>query len=421
MTLLDCDSALAAHGRPQTRHMIDVSALSVERGTARLIEHAAQMGASDLFFVANEGHMAVQVRHLGMMRLISTLTLEEGRKYLSHIRASAHMDITERRRPADGRWIFRPESGEDIDLRINTMPTLHGEDVALRLIRRDTGLLSLDNLGMTAQQLQNYGSMLESPSGLILVCGPTGSGKTTTLYASLAKLNDGRRKIHTIEDPIEHAIDGLRQSQVNPAVDVGFSELLRSVLRQAPDVIMLGEIRDPQTAQIAVHAANAGVMVLATVHAPSAAGAIQSMRALGVNSHFLATAFRGAIAQRLVRTLCPDCSISFDLTEAPHTFDDVRPWLEPGKGNRLFASQGCPACAMTGYAARTGVFEVMCASRAIRNLISDSRPTREVRAKAIEEKMLEFRQAALLKVARGQTSTEEVFRVIPTEHLMLDD
>lgn len=405
----------------KTAQMIDVEKLSAEEGVGRLIAHAVKIGASDLFFVSNQQHVAVQARHLGIMRPISVMTPEAGRRYLSHIRANAGMDITEKRRPADGRWIYEPEEGETVDLRISTIPTIYGEDFAIRLISRQTGRYELENLGLGKDQYHRLTAMLASPSGLILICGPTGSGKTTTLYTSLMRLNNGQRKINTIEDPIEYAIDGLRQSQVNPAVNVGFAELMRSVLRQSPDIIMIGEVRDMETAQTAVHAANAGILVFATVHAPSAAGAIQSMRSLGVNPHFLAASLRGVIAQRLVRTLCPKCRVAFDISEAPETFEEIRPYLGPGEGNQLFAARGCEECTGTGYSNRTGVFEVMTISREVRNLISDNRSSREIRAKAIEEKMLEFRQSALLKVARGETSTEEVFRVIPTEHLLLDD
>jgi type II secretory ATPase GspE/PulE/Tfp pilus assembly ATPase PilB-like protein len=197
--------------------------------------------------------------------------------------------------------------------------------------------------------------------------------------------------------------------------------MLRSVLRQSPDVIMIGEIRDEETARTAVHAANSGILVFATLHAPSAAGAIQSMRSLGVHSHFLSTSLRGIVAQRLVRTLCPQCRTGFDLSLAPHTFDDVRPWLGVDEGNTLFAPKGCAECGLTGYAGRTGIFEVLGISRGIRQLISDGAGTREIRAKAIEEKMAEFRQSALLAVARGLTSTEEVFRVIPAEHMTSEE
>ncbi len=183
---------------------------------------------------------------------------------------------------------------------------------------------------------------------------------------------------------------------------------------------MVGEIRDAETAQIAAHAANSGTLVFATVHAPSAPGAVQSMRSLGVHSHFLANALRGVVSQRLVRTFCESCRVSFDLSDAPQTFEEVRPFLSDGEGTTLYAPHGCEACNGEGYTGRTGVFELMPVTRKLRDVISDGAPTSEIRAKAVEEGMLEFRQAALLKVARGQTSIEEVFRVIPPEHLMLD-
>src|SRR5207237_1310142 len=192
-----------------------------------------------------------------------------------------------------------------------------------------------------------------------------GAGKTTTLYACLNYLNNGQRKINTIEDPIEYALAGVRQSQVNPRLEVDFPELLRSVLRQAPDVIMVGEVRDPVTAETAVRAANSGHLVLATLHAPVAAGAIQSMLSLGVHPHFLSSSLRGVIAQRLIRTLCPKCKTSFDLTDSVHTFDEVRPWLEPGQGQVLYGPVGCAACRMNGYAGRTGVFELLTVTRPI--------------------------------------------------------
>jgi type II secretory ATPase GspE/PulE/Tfp pilus assembly ATPase PilB-like protein len=407
----------AAGSSEQNSKLVDVSKLTAEHGVARLIDHAVKMGASDLFFAANEQTMSVLVRHLGIVSPISSLIPEHGRRFLSHIKAAAGMDLTEKRRPSDGRWIYRRPEGDAVDLRNNAIPTLYGEDFAIRLLARGTRLFGLENLGMNREQFSAFSHMITGPSGLVLITGPTGSGKSATLYASLIKLNDGRRKINTIEDPIEFAIDGLRQSQVSPQIALNFAEMLRSVLRQSPDVIMIGEIRDEETARTAVHAANSGILVLATLHAPSAAGAIQSMRSLGVHSHFLSTCLRGVVAQRLVRTLCPLCKQGFDLSLAPHTFDDVRPWLGPDEGNTLFAAKGCAECGMSGYAGRTGIFEVMPASKSIRQLISDGALAKDIRDKAIEEKMTEFRQSAMLAVARGLTSTEEVFRVIPAEHL----
>jgi len=215
-------------------------------------------------------------------------------------------------------------------------------------------------------------------------------------------------------------IDGLRQSQVNPAIDLGFGELLRSVLRQSPDVIMIGEIRDELTAKTAVYAANSGILVFATLHAPHAAAAVQAMRSLGSPSHFLASSLRGVVSQRLVRTFDPDTRTEFDLGDDNDTFEEVKPWLAPGEGTKLYATRPAPSNQMTGYAGRAGVFEVLNVSKAIRQLIADEAPVKAIRDKAIEEKMLDFRKAALLKVARGETSTEEVLRVIPSEQLLAD-
>jgi type II secretory ATPase GspE/PulE/Tfp pilus assembly ATPase PilB-like protein len=281
--------------------------------------------------------------------------------------------------------------------------------------------LRLEELGMLRKEFNDLIGLLNSPSGLILVTGPTGAGKTTTLYACLNYLNNGQRKINTIEDPIEYAIEGVRQSQVNPRLELDFPDLLRGILRQAPDIIMIGEIRDPITAETAVRAANSGHLVLATLHAPIAAGAIQNMFSLGVHPHFLASSLRGIVAQRLLRTLCPHCKVGFDLSMAPHTFEEVQRWLEPGEGTQLFAAQGCARCLKTGYAARTGVFEVLTNTKDFRKLIMDKQPTQVMRNQAIDEGIIDIRQSALLAVARGQTTSEEVLRVIPAEFLDLED
>ena len=426
--------------KEKSQQLMDVSKLPVEQAVAALIDRAVRMGASDLFFVTNEQHVAVHVRHLGIMRLLSVVSPETGRRYLAHVKATAGMDMGgAARKPKDGRWIYEsdapaaaPESAADqddenrrllegeasVDLRISVIPTLHGEDFAIRLLGRGLHAHRLDALGMTREQLADFSAMIEGPGGLIVLTGPTGSGKTATLYSALMRLNNGRRKINTIEDPVEYAVDGLRQSQVNPATGLGFSDLLRGALRQSPDVVMIGEIRDEETARTAVHAANSGILVFATVHAPAAANAIQSLRSLGVHNHFLAASLRGVVSQRLLRTLCASCKHSFDMSDAPYTFDAVRPMLSGDEGRVLFAARGCPACSGTGYAGRTGVFEVMPVGRTVRALISENAPTSAIRAAAVREGMLEFRHAALLKVARGESSTEEMFRVIPTEVLV---
>lgn len=410
--------------------MIEVSHLPVERAIESLLAHALQLNASDLFITSAEQHTAIQVRHLGMVRPISVLRPDEGKRLIAHIRNASGADVNERRKPADGRWIYRGVDtetadgkqidGDEVDLRINFLPTMYGEDIAMRLLVRGHAIFQMTELGMTPDQLSAYHAMISSPSGLILITGPTGSGKTATLYASLAQLNDGKRKINTIEDPVEYAVEGLHQSQTNPAIDLGFADLLRAVMRQSPDVIMIGEIRDEETAKIAVRAANSGILVLATLHAPDAASAIQSMRAFGVPNHFLAASLRGVVSQRLVRTLDPESRVAFDLTDAPHTFDDVRHLLGPDEGRMLYAHVPTEKNHMTGYTGRTGVFEVMPSTKSLRMLIADGSPVEAIRQQARADGMLPFRHAALLCVARGVTSAEELFRVIPTEQLVVD-
>ena len=395
----------------------DVKALAPEAAVSALIEHAASAGASDLFFCADEREVGVLVRHLGLLRPVCRLGADHGKRCMAHVKAMAAMDIAEKRRPLDGRWLMaRPNKGA-LDLRISTIPTLYGEDFAVRLLDRESRLLDLDQLGLVRRDFNQLMAMLHNPSGLIVVTGPTGSGKTTTLYGCLRHLNNGVRKINTIEDPVEYAVDGIRQSQVNPRIDVGFAELLRSALRQAPDIIMIGEVRDAETAETAVRAANSGHLVLATLHAAIAAGAVESLLSLGVPPPFLGSSLLGVVSQRLVRTLCPECKTAFDISETPHSFVEVKRYLEPGQGERLFGPKGCPACRMLGYSGRSGVFEVMAVTPAIRKLILEKASAGNVHRKAVEEGMIPFRLAALLKVALGQTSIEEVFRAIPIEYL----
>jgi type II secretory ATPase GspE/PulE/Tfp pilus assembly ATPase PilB-like protein len=332
----------------------------------------------------------------------------------------ANMDVAERRRPQDGRWIHRGAISP-IDLRVSTLPTLHGEACAIRLFLRDLPTLTLEDLGLIRGQMNDLLAMLNSPSGLILVTGPTGSGKTTTLYSCLRYLHDGERKIHTIEDPVEHEIAGVYQSQINPRIGLGFPELLRGVLRQDPDVILIGEVRDASTAETAVHAANSGHLVLATVYAPVAAGAVQSMRGWEVNPHFLGHTLLGVVAQRLVRTLCPQCRASFPLPEeGPHPFAEVKTWLGPDEGHALFAARGCTACYQTGYGGRTGVFEILRISPLLRRMIAEGQQTPVLHEQARREGMMEMRQAALLKVAHAETTAEEVIRDVPSEYLGLE-
>jgi type II secretory ATPase GspE/PulE/Tfp pilus assembly ATPase PilB-like protein len=381
-----------------------------------LVDYAAKLRVSDLFFNANEDGVEVAARHLGLLRHLVVLPAELGRRCVLYIKTMADMNISERRRPMDGRWLFSRQSGHRLDLRINTIPTLYGEDLTLRILDQEHRLLGIDQLGLDRTLYNNLLRVLASPSGLMLVTGPTETGKSTTLYACLNHLNNGERKINTIEDPIEYSIRNLRQSQVNSKIGLGFDELLRSVLRQAPNVIMIGEIRDPETAMTAVLAANSGHLVLSTLHAPVSTGAVESLLRLGVHPHLLSNSLLGVIAQRLLRTLCPKCKMSFRVP-GPNLFSEVQRYLEPGQGEYLYGPRGCPECHMTGYSGRTGVFEMLRVSPDLRAMIDERAPSSLLRKKAAEEGMVVFRHSALLKVAQGETSIEEVVRVLPAEYL----
>lgn len=385
----------------------------------RVVREAVAMGASDLFINNDQQRIGIAVRHLGIVRPLAELPREAGMRLIRYVKAEAGMDIAERRRPLDGRWLFVWDNGKRVDLRINTIPTLYGEDLTIRLLDREMHLYGVESLGMMASQFNDLLEMLSSPSGLILVTGPTGSGKTTTLYACVQHLNDGKRRINTIEDPIEYALDGVRQSQINPVLHVDFPDLLRAILRQSPDVIMIGEIRDQLTAETAVRAANSGHVVFATLHARVAAGAVQSLLSLGIHPHFVANCLLGVLSQRLVRTLCPECKISVDLSDSPATFEEVRRWLPPSEGQMMCVPGKCGACRQTGYSGRTAVFEVLKPSRDLRKLVARHCAESEIESQAIQDGMLEFRRMALLTVALGKTSIDEVFRVFPTEHLGL--
>ncbi|RMF38921.1 MAG: type II/IV secretion system protein [Planctomycetota bacterium] len=377
-----------------------------------ILRHAVQRRASDVFIQPNTNHYNVSIRELGRIRRLVVVSTPLGLQIINHIKSLSGMDLAEKRIPLDGHW-GREVQGKRFEFRVNTIGTHYGEDLVMRLIPTGDDRLRLPDLGLEGRQLSDVKSMLNVGAGLLLVCGPVGSGKSTTLYACLDHLNTGERMINTLEDPIEQVLPGIRQSAIQNKIGVGFQELLRGVLRQSPDVIMIGEIRDEETADTAVRAANSGHLVLSTLHSPLAAGAIQSMLAFGINPYFFANCLVGIVAQRLVRQLSPESRIAYDVSHAPEMFDEVRDHLQPGQGKVIYGPDEGDPNSVGGYIGRTGLFEVMPAGKSIKDLISRGAEVGEIHRAAIERGMLDFRRAALLKLAQGVISVEEMSRVIP--------
>ena len=329
---------------------------------------------------------------------------------VSRVKVMAEMDIAEKRLPQDGRIMLRI-AGRPVDVRVSTLPTGHGERVVLRLLDKQAGRLSLDGLGMPAHTLTRLDHLIQQPHGIILVTGPTGSGKTTTLYAALSRLDGRTRNMMTVEDPIEYDLDGVGQTQVNHKIDMTFARALRAILRQDPDVIMIGEIRDLETAQIAVQASLTGHLVLATLHTNSAAGAVTRLVDMGIEPFLLASTLSGVLAQRLVRKLAPDTKRERAPTEAEQeilaassnaTHRQLAQVFEPVEGITANA---------TGYRGRTGIYELLTVDEALRKLIHDAASEHEIADAAIRGGMTPLREDGLRWVADGVTSMEEVLRV----------
>lgn len=381
-----------------------------------LLKYAAQRKASDLFFQPSDSYYTISTRQLGSIRRVVMVSKELGSQLVNLVKSSAGMELSEHRHPLDGRWAYQID-GKPFEFRINSMGTLFGEDLVLRLLPTGEECLPLEKLGLVGNQFSDLRTMLASRSGLLLVTGPVGAGKSTTLYACLDYLNDGSRMIITLEDPVERVIKGIRQSQVQPKIGLGFLELLRGVLRQSPDIIMIGEIRDEETAQTAVRAASSGHLVLATLHSPLAVGAIQSMLAFGVNPFFLSNSLVGVIAQRLIRTLSPTTRKMYDVSHSPETFKDVREYLEMGQGNVIYGPDENDPDSEGGYVALTGLFEVLTINRTIQNLIAENATEADLHRAGLNRGMLDFSRAALLKTAQGITGVEEISLVVPTMEL----
>lgn len=368
-----------------------------------LIAEAVRQGASDVHIEPFETALAIRFRIDGVLKEALTLSPRLAPLLVSRVKVMARLDIAEKRVPQDGR-ISLTLGGRALDVRVSTLPARAGERLVMRILRQDQATLELEELGFSEQALEIYRSGLREPNGIILVTGPTGSGKTTSLYAGLTRLNDATRNILTIEDPVEYAIKGLGQTQVSPKVGMTFAAGLRAILRQDPDIVMVGEIRDGETAQIAVQASLTGHLVLSTVHTNNAAGAITRLRDMGVEPFLLASTIRVVIAQRLVRRLCPAC-------RSPAAADATAARIAGmPQGQTFWRATGCGACGQTGYAGRIGVYEAIRIDDRIRRLINEMADEDAIAAAAFE-KGGTLSDEVQRYVAMGLTTVEEAIRI----------
>ncbi len=377
----------------------------------QLIHRAVEARASDIHIEPYEGRLRIRYRVDGVLMEIDPPAARFRAALVSRVKIMARLNIAERRLPQDGR-IKLAIRGVPIDLRVSTIPTMHGEGVVLRVLDRQNVELDFGKLGIRGRNLETYRSVLERPHGVFLVTGPTGSGKTTTLYASLVTLNSPEKKLLTVEDPIEYQLDGVNQIQVQPNIGLTFAHVLRSILRQDPDIIMIGEIRDVETAEIAVQAALTGHLVLSTLHTNDAAGTITRLLDMGVEDYLVTSTLNGVAAQRLVRTLCRDCRRQEKALPELAAQLDLERFLPGGSGNvSLWQAVGCATCSGTGYRGRTCLVETLVVSDEIRRLILRRAEARELQKAAVEGGMSSMYEDGIKKALAGVTTVEEVLRV----------
>lgn len=377
----------------------------------QLLHNAADAGASDIHIEPFEDLLKIRYRIDGLLREIDTPPTRSSAAVISRIKIMANMNIAERRLAQDGRFKHRVR-GKEFDLRVSTVPTMYGESVVLRLLQRDGISLDFGPLGFSPEQEQSMHDLLALPHGILLVTGPTGSGKTTTLYAALQHLNQPERKIITVEDPVEYNIQGINQIQVKPQIDLTFATALRSIVRQDPDVIMVGEMRDTETAQIAVQSALTGHLVLSTLHTNDAAGSIMRLLDMGIEDYLLTSAVNAVQAQRLVRTLCPACRESYaPVDEIAERWQLQR--FATGEEIRLYRTVGCKKCGDTGYSGRSAILEILVMSNEIKEMILKRPDASRIARTAINSGMVTMRDDGLSKASAGITTLEEVLRVTP--------
>lgn len=392
---------------PETEDLMDQEDdAPIVRLINALLSEAIRVGASDIHIEAFEKKLSVRLRVDGQLREIVQPRRELAPLLVSRIKVMAKLDIAEKRIPQDGRISLRL-AGREVDVRVSTLPSSHGERVVMRLLDKQAGRLNMTHLGLMKPDYERLTQLVHRPHGIILVTGPTGSGKTTTLYAALSDLNDGSKNILTAEDPIEYQLEGIGQTQVNTKVDMTFARALKAMLRQDPDVVMVGEIRDLETAEIAVQASLTGHLVLSTLHTNTAIGAVTRLKDMGIEPFLLSSSLIGVIAQRLFRTLCSHCHT---WREADDFEKDVFKPVSLESNLKLPVPNGCDFCSHTGFTGRTAIYEIVPIDEQMRRLIHGNAAEYELEEYARKDAG-SIRDDGLRKVLAGKTTMEEVLRV----------
>ncbi len=402
----DMDLTSLANSVPETEDLLEQEDdAPIVRLINAILTEAVKNEASDIHIETFEKDLVVRFRLDGVLREVVKPKRALAPLLVSRIKVLARLDIAEKRVPQDGRISLRV-GGKEVDIRVSTMPSANGERIVLRLLDKQAGRLKLERIGLSERDFGLIHRLIYRPHGIILVTGPTGSGKTTTLYAALSEINDKTRNILTVEDPIEYNLPGIGQTQVNTKVDMTFARGLRAILRQDPDVVMIGEIRDLENAEIAVQASLTGHLVLSTLHTNSAIGAVTRLMDMGVEPFLISSSMVAVVAQRLVRTLCPVCKESIEADPDTCRFLQV----DPASSVRIFRPRGCPECSNLGYRGRMGIYEVVEVDDSLRQLIHQQAGEQELERNA-RARGPGIKEDGIAKVLAGLTSVEEVIRV----------
>ncbi|HET7909408.1 MAG TPA: type II secretion system ATPase GspE [Nitrospira sp.] len=401
-----------AHELDEPQDLLDATdEAPIIRLVNSVLFQAVRQRASDIHFESFERGLVVRYRIDGVLYPILTPPKHLQSSIIARLKIMAGLNIAEKRLPQDGRFAIRT-AGKDVDLRVSVLPTSHGERVVLRLLEKENRLLNLSEMGFSPDRLHTIQQLIRLTHGILLVTGPTGSGKTTTLYAALSEINAPDKNIITVEDPVEYQLLGIGQMQVNPKINLTFAAGLRSILRQDPDVIMIGEIRDRETAEIAIHASLTGHLVFSTLHTNDAASAATRLIDMGIEPFLVASSVVAVLAQRLIRKVCPDCKQAYQ----PDDEELIRLGVVPGKTKPTFyRGTGCPACTQTGYRGRTGIHELLVMDDEIRRLIGSKSDAAAIRQAAVSRGMVLLKEEAAEKIFAGITTTEEVMRMTQQE------